>query len=41
MTTRAVTPVLRFGGARRLTRAIAMGPFTELNPARHWTMPPD
>ncbi|WP_287926054.1 hypothetical protein [Brevundimonas sp.] len=37
----AETHVLRFGAARRLTRAILTGPFTELNPARHWTMPPD
>lgn len=37
----AETRVLRLGTARRLTRAILMGPFTELNPARHWTMPPD
>ena len=34
-------PILRLGPAHRLTRAIAMGPFTELNPARHWPMPPD
>ena len=34
-------PILRLGPARRRTRAIAMGPFTELNPARHWTMPPE
>lgn len=35
------TRVLRLGAARRLTRAILMGSFTELNPARHWTMPPE
>lgn len=41
MRIQAETRVLRFGAARRLTRAILMGPFTELNPVRHWTMPPD
>lgn len=41
MTIRTDAPILRLGAARRLTRAIAMGPFTELNPARHWTMPPE
>lgn len=41
MKIRNETRVLRLGAARRLTRAILMGPFTELNPARHWTMPPE
>ena len=35
------TRMLRLGAARRRTRAILMGPFTELNPARHGTRPPD
>lgn len=41
MKIRIETRVLRLGAARRVTRAILMGPYTELNPARHWTMPPD
>lgn len=33
--------VLRFGPARQLTRAVSIGPFTELSPIRFWHTPPE
>jgi hypothetical protein len=41
MKTQAKTRLVRFGDARRLTRAIAEGPFTELNTSRKWHTPPE
>ena len=36
MNTQARVPALRFGSARKLTRAVAIGMTPEPNSARHW-----
>jgi hypothetical protein len=41
MDTKTLRPLLRFGQARRLTRAIDIGPLIELNANRRWMMVAD
>lgn len=41
MDTKTLRPLVRFGQARRLTRAIDVGPLIELNANRRWMMVAD